>query len=150
LEFNHLGLDAVLELGDLVLHDLLLLVDALVLGSPLRLLLFNLLGMFALATNFLSQRGIEVLHLLLISLIQRLVLGLVIGGIQHRLELLRQELVIVHVEGDLLSLLGEDSTGEEHVEGVVDAASQVLNPLSVKFLLGQNFLITLAGTGFEE
>ena len=58
-------------------------------------------------------------------------LSLIIRRVQHGLQLLWQEFVVVHVEGDLLALLGEDSAGEEHVEAVIDSAPQVLDALSI-------------------
>ena len=63
-------------------------------------------------------------------------LSLIIRRVQHGLQLLWQEFVVVHVEGDLLALLGEDAAGEKDVKTVVDASSKVLYTFTIKFFLG--------------
>ena len=55
--------------------------------------------------------------------------------INHVLELLGEVLVEVQVERHLLPVLREDVAGEEDVQRVIDASPQVLDSLSVIFLL---------------
>ena len=58
-----------------------------------------------------------------------------VSFIDELLELVREVLVEVHVEGDLLALLGEDVAGQEDVEGVVHASAKILDSLPIVLLL---------------
>ena len=60
-------------------------------------------------------------------------------------ELIGQIFVEIGVEGHLLALLAEDITGKEDVQGVVDAAAEVLDALPVVLLLLALLLVSNLG-----
>ena len=55
--------------------------------------------------------------------------------------MLGQALVEFHIESHLLLVLLEDITGQEHVQGVVDASTKVLDSLTVGFILFEIILV---------
>ena len=61
--------------------------------------------------------------------------------VDERFELLGKVFVKVHVQRDLLALLGEDVARQKDVQGVVDASAKVLDSLPIVFLLLSRSLI---------
>ena len=144
LKFGHFCLDTVLCFINLSNQLLMLLIKVLI-DVDHSFLAIGVLS--SPESNLLSHSGVLGNSLFLLASC----LGFLVRNIiKHGLQLVRQELVVVHVEGDLLPLLCEDTTGEEHIEGVIDTSPQVLYALAIKLFLGQNFLVTPFFTGFEE
>ena len=55
--------------------------------------------------------------------------------------MLGQALVEFHIESHLLLVLLEDVTGQEYVQGVVNASTKVLDSLTVGFILFEIVII---------
>ena len=133
LQLGHLRLDAFRRLRDLLSLVFVQRFE----GQVLRAVLFRRVRARLLVAIGLSDGDIDIGAGTLggsdllgaIRLLRLLML------VDDGLEVVREAIVELRVEGDLFALLGEDIAGEEDVQRVVDPAPQVLDLLPVDVLL---------------